>query len=365
MSGVGAGAGAGGVRATLVVATVGAVGTIGRIECTRASATGYFPRFVHSRHDHQHTGVTRLASTGLTDDESGRRLMAARLVALVRVASAAPYWSAVDPGFVEAERIELEAMRDLFAAAVPALDARVSDIGPAALFTVPAVPAVLFNRAIGLGVFRAACRADVANAAARFAECGVSRYLVHLNPQAEPARLRDWLCEHRLMPLRRAWTKFARSAAPVADAHTDLRIEAIGADRAADFARVACEGYGLPPTAAGLLGPLAGRPRWHVYLTWAGDRIAGTAAMFIDGDLAWLGFGATELAYRGRGSQRALLARRIRDALAAGVRRFHVETGEAVPGEPRSAYHNILGAGFERIYVRDNFCPSSGRASSS
>jgi GNAT superfamily N-acetyltransferase len=270
----------------------------------------------------------------------------------------------VDPGAVDAERIEREAMCDMFAAAEPALEATVCEVGAAALFSVRAVPALLFNRALGLGVFRPASRADTVAIARHYAERGVARYLVHVHPRLEPPRARDWLCDQGLVPYRRAWTKYARGAEPAAAAETSLRLERIGADRAADFARVTGDGYGLPLAARGLLEPLADRPRWRIYLTYDGDRVAGAAAMFIDGGLAWLGFGATEPAYRGRGSQRALLAQRIRDGIDAGVRTFHVETGETIPGEPQSAYHNFLGAGFQRLYVRDNLCPASGRASS-
>jgi len=264
----------------------------------------------------------------------------------------------VDPGCAEAERIELEAMRDMYAAADPSLGAAVDAVGPAAVFSARTVPGILFNRALGLGVFASASRADAAAVIRCFAERGVNRYLVHLHPQATPPRLRDWLGELGLAPFRRAWAKFSRGDEPIAPAETSLRIEAIDQGSAADFARIAIDGYGLPPTAAGLLRPLAGRPRWHLYLTYAGDRPAGTAAMFIDGDVGWLGWGATEPEYRGRGSQRALLARRITDALALGCRRFHVELGESVPGEPQSSYHNMLRAGFTRTYVRDNLCPA-------
>ena len=266
----------------------------------------------------------------------------------------------VDPLCAEAERIELEAMRDTFAAAQgdASVGGNVDAVGGAAAFSARQVPNIIFNRTIGLGVFAPATRADAAAVVRAYAERGVSRYLVHLHAQATPPRLRDWLGELGLAPFRRAWAKFSRGDAPAERAETSLRIEAIGSERAADFARIAIDGYGLPVSAAGLLRPLAGRPRWHVYLSYAGDRPAGTAAMFIDGDVGWLGWGATEFEYRGRGSQRALLAQRLRDAMALGCRRFHVELGESVPGEPQSSYHNILRAGFTRTYVRDNLCPA-------
>jgi GNAT superfamily N-acetyltransferase len=264
----------------------------------------------------------------------------------------------VEAGCAEAERTELEATRDMFAAADSALSLGVDDLGGAVVFTARTVPAVLFNRALGLGVFAPASRAEAAAVTRQFAERGVHRYLVHLPPTASPPRLRDWLGELGLAPFRRSWAKFSRGDEPVADAETSLRVEAIGPECAADFARITIDGYGLPPTAAGMLRPLVGRPRWHVYLSYAGDRPAGTGVMFVDGEVGWLGWGATEPEHRGRGSQRALLARRLRDALALGCRRFYVELGESVPGEPQSSYQNILRAGFTRAYVRDNLCPA-------
>jgi len=265
----------------------------------------------------------------------------------------------VDPRFEEAERIERDAVRDMYAACDAPLGLEATDVGGATAFTASGIPGILINRALGLGVFAPACRADVEAVVAHFAARGIARYLVHLHPGAHPPRLRDWLGELGLRPFRRAWAKFAREGGAVADAETSLRIDEIGADRAAAFARLACDNYGLPPPAEALMRPLAGRPRWHVYLSSDGDRPAGVAAMFVDGEVAWFGYGATDPIYRGRGSQRALLARRLRDALALGARRFYVETGESVPGEPQSSYHNILRAGFERIYVRDNVWPAS------
>jgi len=267
----------------------------------------------------------------------------------------------VEPAFVEAERIEAETLRDLGAAAAPEVRVEVAIIAGATLFSARTVPGILFNRVIGLGVFAPARHADATAVVAHFAERGVGRYLVHLHPDIDPPRMRDWLAELRLLPFRRAWAKFARGLGPIDNAETSLRVDEVGAERASDFTRVVAEGYGMPPPAEALLRPLPGRARWHTYLSCDGDRAAGAAAMFIDGDVAWLGFGATEPLYRGRGSQRALLARRLRDGLALGVRRFYVETGEAIPGEPQTSYRNILRAGFERIYVRDNLCPESAK----
>lgn len=56
---------------------------------------------------------------------------------------------------------------------------------------------------------------------------------------------------------------------------------------------------------------LCGRPRWHTFAAYADGAPIGGAALFIDGDNAWLGMAAALPARRKYGGQRALLARRI------------------------------------------------------
>jgi len=84
--------------------------------------------------------------------------------------------------------------------------------------------------------------------------------------------------------------------------------------------------------------------------------VAG-GALFIDKGLAWLGLGATLASHRGRGAQNAILARRITDALAAGVRGLVTETGLPAPGEEAAhpSFRNIRRAGFEIAYARANY----------
>ncbi len=105
------------------------------------------------------------------------------------------------------------------------------------------------------------------------------------------------------------------------------------------------------------LARLAGRDRWHIFMTFDGDRPAGTGALFIDGDVAWTDFDATAPGFRRRGSQSALLRHRVQFALDQGCRLVFTCTGEAVPGDPQHSYANILKAGFKEDYVRLNYAP--------
>ena len=86
-------------------------------------------------------------------------------------------------------------------------------------------------------------------------------------------------------------------------------------------------------------------------------------ALFVDGDQAWLGLGATLPEARGRGAQSALLAERIRLAAEAGSTTVTTETGVREDGRPERSYRNILRAGFEEAFVRPNWdvAPEAGR----
>jgi GNAT superfamily N-acetyltransferase len=77
--------------------------------------------------------------------------------------------------------------------------------------------------------------------------------------------------------------------------------------------------------------------------------------VFAHGDVAWLGMAATLPEARGRGSQSAILARRIERAAELGCSVVATETGARTSDRPSGSYRNILRAGFEEAYLRPNF----------
>ena len=82
---------------------------------------------------------------------------------------------------------------------------------------------------------------------------------------------------------------------------------------------------------------------------------AGAGALYVDGGVGWLGFGATLPPYRGRGAQSAILAARIEDARRQGCATVVTETGELADDRPSSSYRNIVRAGFRETGVRPNY----------
>jgi GNAT superfamily N-acetyltransferase len=153
-----------------------------------------------------------------------------------------------------------------------------------------------------------------------------------------------------------AWMKFARDLAPLG-AETTLRVAEIGEDAAGVFGEVVAAAFGLPDWTADWIARLPGRRRWVCFLSYADRRPAGAGALFVAGEVGWLGLGATLPEFRGRGGQSALLAARIDAARARGCTVLTTETGVRVEGRAAGSYRNILRAGFVEARARDNWVP--------
>jgi GNAT superfamily N-acetyltransferase len=252
------------------------------------------------------------------------------------------------------ERGELEAFRDLYAAAPPALGARTADVGGALCLRLDeSIAITMFNRVLGLGLDAPADESQLDIALGVLG--GVHGY-VTVAPAARPRELPAWLEARGFVP-DSGWTKFQRSTADPPQARTELRVER---DETGDaFAEAAVRGFGVPAVFADWLRPLAARPGWQCFAAFDGDAPAAAGALYLAGDVGWIGIGATVPERRGKGAQSALLADRIAAAREAGCDVVVTETVEPVDGQPNGSYRNILRAGFEPRYVRANYVPAT------
>ena len=249
-----------------------------------------------------------------------------------------------------AELGELEAFRDLYAAAPPGLGARSKEIGGALCVRLESLSTVtMFNRVLGLGIDGPATEPQL-DEALDFVR-GVEAY-VTVAPDAEPSDLGEQL-EARGLPPDRGWTKFGRSTDDPPQASTELRVERDESGEA--FAEAAARGFDVPDLFLDWLRRLAGRDGWQCFAAFDGDRPAAAGALFVSGSVAWNGIGATVPEHRGKGGQSAVLAARIRAAAEAGCEVVVTETGEPAGDVPNGSYRNIVRAGFEPLYVRRNY----------
>jgi GNAT superfamily N-acetyltransferase len=252
------------------------------------------------------------------------------------------------------ERGELEAFRSLVGGWS---EGRVVEIGGALCTSVPAAPAsALLNRVLGLGLDEPATEEALDEIEAFFAGSGVS-YGITVTPEVEPPELTA-LLEARGFSRGYAWAKFRRGLEPVTARESDLTVELIGADRGDVFAEVFQRAYGTPELLRPRLEQVPGEPGWHCFVAFAEGAPAATGAVFVTGEVGWLGMAGTLPEFRRRGAQTALLAVRVEAAREAGCSVVVTETGEAVEGRPSHSYRNIVRAGFEPVYVRQNYLSS-------
>ena len=238
------------------------------------------------------------------------------------------------------ERIEIEAYADLFATAPPDVPAEVSRSGEAIALRVAGVPLVELNRVLGLSSI-----SDLEVLEPFYAD---ERVVVSLDPESrldEELRLRGYEPGY-------SWQKFERGVEPY-EAQTRLQITE--AELPGEFGAAVAVAFGAPPQFAVWLDALVGRNGWHVFVSHDGDRCVGGGALFAAGSTGWFGIGGTLPEARGRGSQGAIFAARIKRAQELGLSLLVTETGVPRDGQPGPSYRNMLRTGFEETYVRPNY----------
>lgn len=262
------------------------------------------------------------------------------------------------PLLAELERIERNAWEDLVRAAPPPFAAAIGletrRMGGATFLAAAKIPQFQFNwlAGAGLGGDDGAC---IGEAVARFREVGQKKFIVQIAPGPNAAQMEDLARAAGLQASPLAWAKFCRETRDAPDVATSLTVREVDVEQRNVFAESAIAGFGMPAPMALWLSQIVGRPHWHAYAAFDGEAPAGAAALYVEGDFAWLGIGAMRPEMRGKGGQSALLARRIVDAARYGARYAVTETGVPQEGQPAPSYRNILGSGFAIAYQRPNW----------
>lgn len=253
---------------------------------------------------------------------------------------------------------EAEAQANYFMCAPPEFARpfrlEVKRIGSVRVMMVPALDHPLFNRILGLGVGEPATESMLDEAIAVFQNAGCKSYMAQVSPLAQPAQCPEWLAARGFTPSRN-WAKVYRGNEPAIVISTDLRVEKIGADQAEAYADVVLAAFSMPPFLRPLVKGNVGQPGWDHYLAFEGEKPVSAAAMFVNGEVAWLGFGSTLKKYRKHGGQSALFTSRIEAGRALGCEWFVTETGEDTPEDPNPSFHNMLRTGFQLAYLRRNY----------
>jgi GNAT superfamily N-acetyltransferase len=257
------------------------------------------------------------------------------------------------------EETEAMAYADLLRAAPPEWQCQAERTPAGWLLLAPGLDILVFNRLVGCGIVEPAQRSDVEAAVARFQRAKLTKFGVQLSPAAQPPGVSRWLTEAGLA-IRDRWTKLYRPASGVDPVQTNLAVHLAGVEVRKIFAEIITTGFGMPVDARPWIESIAGRSGWRCYLAWKDSEPVAGAALYVHGEIAWLGVTSTLPAARRQGAQGALLRRRIEDARRLGCRWLVTETAEELPTRPNPSYHNVRRAGFTVAYQRPNFMfPSS------
>jgi len=216
---------------------------------------------------------------------------------------------------------------------------------------------ILLNRVAGLGVHKSVTVDALRQVQEIYASRGIANYFLHIYPDSLEADAQQML-DGEDFDKRRGWMKFCAKDPQPRTAETELRVEQVGVDKSEDFGRIVCNAFGMSDLSIPLLASLANDDRWKLFVSYDGDQAAGAGAIFIEGNMGWIEWGATDPDFRRRGSQAAIMAARLNLASEMGVDYVFTETGEEVEGDPQHSYKNILKAGFEESILRANYAPS-------
>jgi hypothetical protein len=243
------------------------------------------------------------------------------------------------------ERAERDALEDLYRAAPPDHPVRAERLGGATVLLAPGLPP-FFNRAFAFGLDEPVTEAgiDAILAALRPA----SAYYVQPPPGA--TEIEAWLAARR-HSTSWAWAKVMRGTEPPPEIPTNLEIRELAEDEADRFGAVVCTAFGLPPGTAPWTASVVGRPGWRAYGAFDHDAIVAAGALYVEGDVGWLGMAGTLPFHRRRGAQGALMVRRIADAISLGCTTIATETG-ILADRPNPSLDNMLRCGFAIAYER-------------
>ncbi len=135
------------------------------------------------------------------------------------------------------------------------------------------------------------------------------------------------------------------------DKHDAIRIEDLQEDQFELYAQIHCRGTGLPDSGIPHVSEnnrvLYNRPGWNFYIAYVQDQPAAVAVMHVQQGVASLTFAATLPEYRGLGLHRALLKKRISEAVK--------QKGKLVVGQCAflsQSHRNMEHVGMKIGYIR-------------
>jgi hypothetical protein len=258
---------------------------------------------------------------------------------------------------------EIASMRERTAGAPATLAAelglRCEPVDGGTAFIAARFPHATVNRVTGFGLDRPLDEATLDRTIALYPHRVFS---IQPSPMTRPPELSGWLAA-RGFAVDFHWLIWARESQPPPDEPaTSLELRRLEAEHAEEFAALVCTAYSLPARLAPLHAAGVGRPHWHHWGAFAGDRLVSAGILYARGEVGRLFTAGTLPAHRGRGAQGALLVRRMREACALGCHWVTAETADDLPDKPNPSVHNLNRLGFRLLHSRPAWMPREAGA---
>jgi GNAT superfamily N-acetyltransferase len=259
-----------------------------------------------------------------------------------------------------AESVEAEMMYDYEtqapASARQGLGIAATRIGGGVVLAARHDPYRYWSKALGFGFAEPVTYDLIDRVLGFYRERGAPMAVIQLAPSVLPADWDEIRAAHGLV----GGSSWAKLAAPLEEtrtwALTDLRVEPVGVDDAAQWAAVVNRAFGMDNEHLdAMVARSVHNPAARPFAAWDGDRIVAGANLYRHGDVASLNSGATAPSHRRRGAQSALIAARLRAARAAGAAWVVGEAALPEPGRSNPSLDNQLRAGLKVLYRRRNW----------
>lgn len=231
-----------------------------------------------------------------------------------------------------------------------------SIIGDGIMCAVPDVDVLAMNRAVGIGIKHPLDQSTIDHIINFYKLAGSSRFFIQLPPAAVNERTVGLLDEADFK-CHNTWTKFCRRLGPVTVSdHDDLEISSVDEATSDLYSQVIFMSFDWTDSRlASWLASTVGTDGYQHYLVSKGGKAIAAGALYVEGEMASMAFAGTLEPFRGMGAQRLLLETRLNDAYRLGAKFITAETATQTTVQEVPSYRNMVKAGFEAVYHRQNW----------
>lgn len=232
---------------------------------------------------------------------------------------------------------------------------RTARIGDAFLTLAAGSDALRMNRVIGLGHQGLARESMVDEIIDVYRGARLGRFSVMIGPGPQAGSIQRWLLARGFAP-HGGHSLLARPCS-VAIPAVPSRVRVVRANQGHADAILAIHErcFALPPSRRSWGRASLRSAGQEQYLATVGRTVVAAGTLRIDGDLAWIGGGATLTRWRRHGAHHALIVARLRRAARRGCGWVWVETALPVPGRPQGSRRNLTRLGFEEVCEKPVF----------